>query len=102
MVIDALTWVLLLAGSFFLITGALGLLRMPEFFTRVHAAGLIDTLGALLLLIGLMLYMGWGRELFKTGLIIVLFLVTGPATVHVMCKTLREQEKKHSERRLSD
>lgn len=100
--IDLLIWTFFLTGSFFLITGGIGLIRMPDFFTRVHASGLIDTLGALLILVGLMFYMGWGGELFKTGLIIALLLVTGPATVHAMCKTLRDQQRRHDENKMSD
>ena len=44
--IDALSWACLLAGGFFCVLGAVGLLRMPDFYTRVHAASVVDTLGA--------------------------------------------------------
>ncbi len=98
----SLTWILLFVGSFFLVTGGFGLLRMPDFFTRIHAAGLIDTLGAILVLSGLMFYIGWEKELFKIILIIILLLVTGPATMHAMCKTIRDQEKRYNQEKLSD
>ncbi|MEJ2178493.1 MAG: monovalent cation/H(+) antiporter subunit G, partial [Gammaproteobacteria bacterium] len=55
LILDILSWLFLLGGSFFCLTGALGLLRFPEFFSRIHAASLTDTLGASLILIGLML-----------------------------------------------
>ena len=45
-VLDALSWLALLGGSAFCIVGAIGLLRMPDFWARTHAAGLTDTLGA--------------------------------------------------------
>lgn len=53
--LDALSWVLLAAGGFFCLVGALGMLRMPDFFTRMQAASVVDTLGAGLILLGLLL-----------------------------------------------
>ena len=52
------SWILLLAGGIFCIIGAVGLLRMPDFYTRMHAASVIETLGAGLILLGLMLQAG--------------------------------------------
>jgi multisubunit Na+/H+ antiporter MnhG subunit len=52
--LDIVSWIFLVSGSFFCLTGAVGLLRFPEFFSRIHAASLTDTLGASLILIGLM------------------------------------------------
>ncbi|MCA9283767.1 MAG: monovalent cation/H(+) antiporter subunit G, partial [Phycisphaerales bacterium] len=58
-VIDIASWVLLVAGGFFSVVGALGLVRMPDFITRMHSASVTDTLGAGLVLLGLMLQAGW-------------------------------------------
>ena len=44
--IDVASWVCLVAGGVFCVVGAVGLLRMPDFYTRMHAASVIDTLGA--------------------------------------------------------
>jgi len=52
------SWALLLAGSAFCIVGAYGMIRMPDFYTRMHAASVIDTLGAGLLLAGMILQAG--------------------------------------------
>ena len=49
---------LVASGVFFLLVGAIGLLRFPDFYTRMHAAGKCDTLGSLLVLLGLALYQG--------------------------------------------
>ena len=46
LVLALLSWPLLAAGGFFVAVGSLGLVRMPGFFTRVHAASITDTLGA--------------------------------------------------------
>ena len=51
---DILSWLLILGGCFFCLTGGIGLLRLPDYYTRCHAAGMTDTLGANLLLAGLM------------------------------------------------
>ena len=50
---DVLSWVFLLVGSFFAISGGIGVIRMPDLFTRLHAAGVTDTGGAGLILVGL-------------------------------------------------
>ncbi|MQA65014.1 MAG: sodium:proton antiporter, partial [Alphaproteobacteria bacterium] len=53
--LDATSWALLATGSFLVIVGSLGLVRMPDFYTRLHPAGVTDTLGIDLILMGLML-----------------------------------------------
>ena len=72
--LDIISWIFLVTGSFFCLTGALGLLRFPEFFSRIHAASITDTLGASLILVGLMFQAGWGLALPK--LILILMVVT--------------------------
>ena len=54
-VIDLLSWVLIAAGAAFVVIGSVGLVRFPDFYTRLHPAGVTDTLGAGLVLTGLML-----------------------------------------------
>lgn len=84
--LDILSWVFLISGSFFCLTGAVGLLRFPEFFSRIHAASLTDTLGASLILIGLMFQAGWGLTLSKLLLILVFSLLLGTTASHAMAK----------------
>ena len=52
---DVLTGGLMLTGALFMLAGSLGVLRMPDLFTRMHAASLTDTLGASLVIFGIML-----------------------------------------------
>ena len=68
--LDLVSWVCLLAGSFFAISGGIGILRFPDFFTRMHATGVTDTLCASLILVGLMFQAGWGVVLVKLFLIL--------------------------------
>lgn len=80
LIIDLASWVCLLAGSFFCVVGGIGLLRMPDFYTRVHAASLTDTLGAGLILLGLLLQAGFtlvGAKLVMIGLLIFFASPTG-------------------------
>lgn len=84
--IDYLSAACLLAGSMLCITGGVGLLRLPDFFSRVHAAGVTETLAAPLLLTGLMLQMDWSLDLFKVLMILLLVLATNPTATHAMAK----------------
>jgi multicomponent Na+:H+ antiporter subunit G len=76
----------LLIGSFFCISGSLGLLRFPDFYTRMHAVGVTDTLGAIMILVGLMLLSTDFVVLAKLAMIILLTLLIGPTTSHVLAK----------------
>lgn len=85
-VLDILSWALLLTGSFFVFTGAVGLLRLPSFFTRMHGAGVTDTLGAGLMLVGMLLQSGSWIVGAKLILIFLLMVITGPTATHALAK----------------
>ena len=76
----------LLGGAAFLVIGAIGLVRLPDFFTRIHATGVIDTLGAGLALIGLIILAGWTLPAVKLVLILGFMLLTGPTATHALAK----------------
>jgi multicomponent Na+:H+ antiporter subunit G len=84
--IDLLSWTCLLAGGFFAIVGGIGLIRFPDLFTRFHAAGVTDTLGAALILIGLTLQAGWSLISIKLLLILFFILFTSPTATHALAK----------------
>jgi multicomponent Na+:H+ antiporter subunit G len=84
--IDAASWVLLVAGGLFCIVGAVGLLRMPDFYTRVHAASVTDTLGAGLILLGLILQAGLTLIAAKLVIIGLLIFFTSPAATHALAR----------------
>ncbi|HEX9584233.1 MAG TPA: monovalent cation/H(+) antiporter subunit G [Gammaproteobacteria bacterium] len=84
--LDVLSWIAILTGSFFAFTGAVGLLRLPDFFTRMHGAGVTDTLGAGLILFGLFLQSGFGMAAIKVMLIFVFMMITGPTATHALAK----------------
>ncbi len=84
--VEILSGFCFLAGGFLCVTGGVGMLRLPDFFARVHASGLTETLATPLLLVGLMLQMEWSLELFKVVLIALLVLATNPTATHAMAK----------------
>jgi multicomponent Na+:H+ antiporter subunit G len=84
--IDIVSWGLLLLGSFFTIVGALGMVRMPEIFTRMHAASVIDTLGVGLLIAGMALQAGFTLVTLKLLFLLALFVFTGPIVTHALAQ----------------
>lgn len=84
--IDILSWVSISLGAIFVIIGGIGLLRMPDFFTRLHPAGITDTMGAGLILLGLILQAGLTLLAVKLGLIFVFLMLTSPASSHATAR----------------
>lgn len=90
--LEVLSWPLIAAGSFFLVVGALGLIRMPDVFTRMHAASVSDTLGAGLLILGLMLHTSFDLVTLKLGFILLLFVFTAPVVTHALAQAALHEE----------
>ena len=85
-VADWLSWGFIVAGSVFLLIGGIGLLRLPDFYTRIHAAGITDTMGAWLILIGLMFMAGWTLVLAKLVMLLFFLAATSPLSSHALAK----------------
>ena len=77
---------LILGGLFFFFTGTVGLLRFPDVYTRLHAAGKCDTLGAQLILLGLAVVNGWTLESVKLIMIIAFLMLANPTATHAMIR----------------
>jgi multicomponent Na+:H+ antiporter subunit G len=86
MLLDLVTWLSLLGGVVVIVIGGVGLLRMPDFYTRLHAAGLMDTLGAGLIMFGLMLQAGFTLLTVKLILILVFLWFTSPTATHALAR----------------
>ncbi len=84
--LSVVTWALLLAGAFFLVTGALGMVRLPDVFTRMHAAGMTDTMGAGLILVGLCVYSGANLVTVRLILVLGFLWFTSPIATHALAK----------------
>jgi multicomponent Na+:H+ antiporter subunit G len=86
MIADAASWVLIVLGSFFLVVGALGMLRMPDVYTRMHAASVIDTLGATLLILGFAIQAGFTLIALKLFFVLALLFFFGPVASHALAQ----------------
>ena len=86
LIVEIVSWFFLITGSFFCLTGAVGLLRFPDFFSRIHATSLTDTLGAGLILTGMMLQAGWGIVFFKLVMILLFSFLAGTTASHAIAK----------------
>lgn len=83
--------VLLISGSVFSIIGGVGICRLPDFFSRMHGAGITDTLGAGLILAGLMVQAGVSLVTFKLLVILFFLLVTSPSSCHALARSALAQ-----------
>jgi len=89
LLLDIASWVFLLTGSFFAVVGGIGLLRLPDFYSRIHAGGITDTMGAGLILTGLMFQAGDWLVVFKLAMILFFLLLTSPTSAHALSKAAR-------------
>jgi multicomponent Na+:H+ antiporter subunit G len=84
--LSIISWVLLVAGSALVLIAGLGVLRLPDFYTRLHAASLVDTGGVGLICVGLMLQAGSWLIAVKLGLILAFIFFTTPTATHALAK----------------
>ena len=82
--IDILSWLLLTTGGVFVFIGGLGALRMPNLYTRMHAASLTDTMGAILVIGGIMLQAGLTLATIKLAAILLFLLITSPTASNAL------------------
>jgi multicomponent Na+:H+ antiporter subunit G len=84
--LDIASWILIVAGGAFCFIGAVGMLRMPDFYTRVHAASVTDVVGSFAILLGLALQAGLSLVAVKLLFIAALIFFTSPAATHALVK----------------
>jgi multicomponent Na+:H+ antiporter subunit G len=90
MVQQVIAIVLGLTGVFFLTIGAIGFVRLPDVFCRLHVTGVLDTLGAPLILLGTAVYVGPGLVALKLLLATVFIAVTSPLVGHLLARAALE------------
>jgi|TARA_B100001079_G_scaffold204885_1_gene178614 multicomponent Na+:H+ antiporter subunit G len=86
-IISLVSSLFITTGALSILVGLLGVYRMPDFYTRLHAASIIDTLGAMLILFGLILYYGLNIVSLKLLLILIFILITTPTAAHALAKS---------------
>lgn len=87
--LDIASWALLMAGGAFCVIGGIGLHRLPDFFSRMHGAGITDTLGAGLVILGLLLQAGLTLVAVKLIFILGILWLTSPTSTHAIAKAAR-------------
>lgn len=80
------TAILIAMGLFFMIVGPIGLIRLPDLFTRAHASGKCDTLGQALILLGLIVYEGFTFDAVKLLMLIIFLYVMSPTATHAIVR----------------
>jgi multicomponent Na+:H+ antiporter subunit G len=88
-VLDVLSAVLLGAGALFVLSGGVGLLRFPDFYTRTHAAGVTESAGAGLILLGLLLRAGTWDTAVRLLVILLFIALTSPTATHILAHAAR-------------
>jgi multicomponent Na+:H+ antiporter subunit G len=86
LLIDIISGILIAAGSFFVLVGAISLVRMPDVFARIHGASIIDTVGAGFLILGMILQAGWSLVAVKLLFILAIFFFTLPVAAHALAR----------------
>ena len=79
---EILSMVFIVAGLFFLVVAAIGVIRLPDVFSRSHAVSLTDSLGAFLMLVGLALHEGLSTNMLKILVVLSLLYIINPVITH--------------------
>ena len=82
--VEILSWILIVSGGIWVLVGAIGMIRFPDFWSRLHAASVTDSAGMILLLLGMCLQAGVSLITVKLILIAVFLFITGPTSTHVV------------------
>ncbi len=83
-IVQILSWIFILGGSVFVIIGAIGALRFPDFWSRLHAVSITDSAGVILLIVGMCLQGGLTLITVKLLIIGVFLFITGPTATHAV------------------
>jgi len=86
LVLDIISWICLISGSIFALIGAIGIIRLPDVYTRMHGGGIIDTLGIGLIFVGLLLQAPDWITGVKLGLILTFVFFTSPTTTYALAR----------------
>jgi len=91
MILDLFSWICIGIGTALTLIGAIGILRLPDVFARMHGAGMADTLGLALILLGLGFQAGFNIVAIKLFLIFIFVMFTSPTTTHALARAALEE-----------
>lgn len=89
-VLDVMSWILLCGGGVFVLIGGIGALRLPDFYTRLHAASLTETMATILIFFGMVLQAGFSLEALKLAAIMLFLLLTAPTASYALANAALE------------
>lgn len=84
LIVELLSWVCIVGGSFFAVVGGIGIVRLPDFYSRLHGGGVTDTMGAGLIILGLMFQAGLTLITVKLLMIFFFLFITSPTACHAL------------------
>lgn len=93
---------LLMGGLFFFLVGTIGLIRLPDVFSRMHATTKSDTLGAGLIILAAIVTLGFDWAVFKLLFILVFIWITNPTAAHIIGKAVYMRTDKKPQQEQSD
>lgn len=84
--LDVIAFALMVGGGFFLLVSSIGIVRLPDFYTRIHAAAKSDTLGLTLMILGLAVHEGATLTTAKLLIVIGFVMITNPVGAHALAR----------------
>ncbi len=87
--LDVISSILLISGVFFGLSGAIGIFKFPDFFTRIHAASITDSIATIFIVSGLLLQTSFDLNTAKLIFILVFLMITSPTASHALAKSAR-------------
>lgn len=88
-ILNILSAVFLAVGAFLSFSSAVGIIRMPDFYSRIHAVGITDTLAAFLILAGLAMLASTWIEVAKLAMVFTFLAFTSPTATHALSKAAK-------------
>ena len=81
-----LSIIMVVTGIVFMLAGSIGILRLPDFYSRTHAVSKSDTLGIIFVILGLVVYEGFTQSSLKLILVILFIALANPVGTHALAK----------------
>jgi multicomponent Na+:H+ antiporter subunit G len=90
--VEYLAAALVVGGTFFGLVATVGIIRLPDLYSRLHAASKSDTLGSVLALAGTAAVLGISTESMKILFLLLFLFLTSPTAAHAIARAGKEQE----------
>lgn len=88
---NIVTVILIVLGIFFMLIGSIGVVRLPDFYSRTHAVSTSDTLGIIFVITGLIIFTGFSLSSLKLAFIVVFVSLANPIGTHALTRAAYKQ-----------